>query len=111
MQTFCTCGLLLELLHVLRELLVLGTDFIDELRVGSELLPQCDSPRFRIGFRIIHSDFEFEMAEIGPSDPLTNFCGLGKDTAVPIDPEVVTKSDRFDDQCVPGPRGCRIPLP
>src|SRR5213595_3480420 len=56
------------------ELLVLGADFIDELGIGSELLPQRHGPRLGIRFGIIHRHFDFEMSEIRPPDPLAKFC-------------------------------------
>src|SRR5207253_3370893 len=40
-----------------------------------------------------------------------NLCGLSKNAAVPVKPQVVAKSYRVDHQGVAGPRGRRVPLP
>jgi len=93
----------------LRVLFILQADFIDEFRIGAELLPQTDGPRLRIRLGIIHRYFDFEMSKIRPPDLLTEFGGVGNDAAIPVDPQAIAKSDAIDDEPCARPRGRGVP--
>src|SRR5918993_1087017 len=99
---------LLELLH---EALAFGTNFVNQLGIRGELLTQSDGPRLRIRLWIVDGDLDFEVSEVGPPDSLTHLCGPRNHAAVPVDPEVVAKSDAVDHQRVAVPRRRRIALP
>ena len=69
----------------LRKPFPFGADLVDELGIARELLLYGDSPRFRIGLRIVHGDFDVEVPEIWPADPFADLRGLGNDAPVPIE--------------------------
>src|SRR4029079_14894348 len=90
-------------LELLRELLALGADFVDQLSIRGELLAQRNTPRPGIRLRIVDRHFNLEMAKVGPVDALANRGGLGYHAAVPIYPDVVAESVGVDDQRVVRP--------
>src|SRR5688572_27213182 len=103
------CGTLR--LQLFREPLAFCAHFVDELRVGSELLSQSDGPRSRIRLRIVHCHLDLEMAEVGPANALAELGRPRDHAAIPVDPDVVAKSDRVDHQRIVGPHGRRVSLP
>src|SRR5689334_19931036 len=58
--------------ELLRELLALGANLVDQLGVWRELLPQCDGPRLRVRLGIVDGYFDVEMTKVGTTDPLTD---------------------------------------
>ena len=52
---------------------VFQTDFVDELRIGPELLPQRDRPRPRIRFWDPPRHLDFKMPKVRAPNPLTLF--------------------------------------
>src|SRR4029079_7292904 len=99
------------LFDLLRELLALETDFVNEFGIRRELLSQGHRPRFRIRLGVVDRDLDLEMSKVGSADSLPNLGRLGNHAAVPVDPRVIAESNRFDHQRVIRPRAGRIPLP
>ena len=90
---------------------VLQADFVDQIGVDHDALPQGDGPWLGVGPGIIHGDPYFEVSEVRPPDFFPHLGVFGHHTSVPIDPRVVAQSNRVDHQGVPGPIGRRISLP
>src|SRR5579872_4509672 len=61
------------LLQVLKGLFIFETYFVDEIGIDDDALPQRDGPGFRVGLRIVDSDLDFEMAEVGAAHLLAHF--------------------------------------
>ena len=79
------------------ELLVLETVLVDDFGVRDDLLLQADGPRPRIRLRMVHRDFDVQMAEIRAGDPLADLTRARQRTAAEAEPQVVAKTVGVDD--------------
>src|SRR5215207_4455690 len=98
-------------LQALDELLILEADLVDQFGVDNDALLQRNGPGLCVSLEIIDSHADVEMSEVPPLNFLTDFGRFGDQTSVPVNPGIVTKTDRVDDQgiSVPLRRGIALP--
>src|SRR5688572_4257865 len=94
-----------------RRLFVLIANELDELLIEQHLMAHTNRERFRVSLWIIDGHVNLEMAEIRPSPTLDELALRRQRAAVYVEPTVVTKADRFDDERVALPTTDGITVP
>src|SRR5207247_2340325 len=82
-----------------------------EFRIDCDLLFQRHRPWLRVRLGIVDRDFDLEVSEIGPADSLSDFGVRCEDASIPVDPQVVAKTDRVDDERIALPSRARAARP
>src|SRR5262245_11990527 len=84
--------------HVLQRALVLQADLVDQLRLDDQAFLDRHRERLRVGLRIVDGQLNLHVPEVWTTDLFAYLRGLADDAALPIDPAVISQTDRVDDQ-------------
>src|SRR5690349_23585321 len=94
---FIQCSFLSSIV-VLRRLLVLVADELDQLLIDGELLTHAHGERFRVSLRIVDGDVDLEVTEVGTTPALDELAFVGQRAAVDVEPTVVAEPGGLDDE-------------
>ena len=96
---------------VLRRLLVLVADELDELLIGDEPVVDAHRPRPRVGLGVLDGDVELEPAVGDAAESLGDARRAAEVAAVHVEPAVVAEPHRLHHERVAFPPSHRVALP
>src|SRR5688572_13457810 len=88
---------------MLRGLLVLVADELDELLIDRQLVAHADRERLRVGLRVVDGHVDLEVAVVGTPPAFDELAFLRQRAAVDVEPAVVAKAGGFDDERIAFP--------
>ncbi len=87
------CGGNVSPVEVLRRLLVLAADELDQLFVGDQALADLHrGPRARIGLEVFDRHVDFERPVVDAPKPLGQLCRIGQRRAVDVEPAAILEA-------------------
>src|SRR5688500_12286628 len=96
---------------MLRRLLVLVADELDQLAVRIQPPVHADRYRLRVERRIVNGDGDFDPAVVHAAEALGALRGASERGAIHIQPAVVSTAGRLDDELVAVPAACLVAVP
>ena len=95
-------------LQMLDVLFVFFADIFQNTAVRDQALGEPDGERFRVQLRIVHRDFDVQMAEIASPEALHHMESVAVPVANGVEPGFVVEAYRIDYECVALPLAGRV---